>query len=108
MTQKKKDNKEGAGVGLKDREKNKIQRPRKFKVVFMNDDYTPMDFVAALLVEVFHKSVEDAKVITMSVHKQGKGIAGVYSREIAETKAIKSVQIARNSGHPLLIQAEPE
>jgi len=108
MTQKKKDNKEGAGVGLKDREKNKIQKPRKFKVVFMNDNYTPMDFVAALLMEVFHKSAGAAAAITMSVHEQGKGIAGVYSREIAETKAIKSVQIARNSGHPLLIQAEPE
>ena len=108
MTQKKKDTKKDAGVGLKDREKNKIQRPRKFKVVLMNDNYTPMDFVAALLMEVFHKSVEDAKIITANVHEQGKGIAGVYSREIAETKAIKSVKIARNHGHPLLIQAEPE
>ena len=108
MTKKERDNKKDSGVGLKDREKNKIQRPRKFKVIFMNDDYTPMDFVAALLMEVFHKSVDDAKVITMNVHKQGKGIAGVYSREIAETKAIKSMQIAHKNGHPLLIQAEPE
>ena len=108
MTNKQRDTKKDDDVGLKDREKHKIRRPRQFKVVFMNDDYTPMDFVAALLMEVFHKSMDDAKIITANVHEQGKGIAGVYSREIAETKAIKSVQIARKNGHPLLIQAEPE
>ena len=74
----------------------------------MNDDYTPMDFVATLLMEVFHKSPEEAKVITMQVHEQGKGIAGVYTREIAETKAIKSVITARKYQHPLMVQAEPE
>ena len=108
MTKKERDSKKDSGVGLKDREKHKIQRPRKFKVVFMNDNYTPMDFVSTLLMEVFHKSAEDAKIITANVHEQGKGIAGVYSREIAETKAVKSAQIARSHGHPLLIQAEPE
>ena len=74
----------------------------------MNDDYTPMAFVDALLAEVFHKSTEDAKLITANVHQQGKGIAGVYTREIAETKTVQSIQLARKQGHPLLIQAEPE
>ena len=108
MTEKKRDDKEGAGVGLKDREKFKLQKPRKFKVVFMNDNYTPVDFVAELLREVFQKSPDDAMAITMAVHKQGKGVAGVYTREIAETKAQKSVAISRKSGYPLLIETEPE
>ena len=96
------------GVDLKDKEDIKIQKPRKYKVVFHNDDYTPMDFVVVLLAQVFRKPVEEAFGIMMSVHEKGKGIAGVYSREIAETKSIKANDISKASGYPLLTTIEPE
>ena len=78
------------------------------KVVFHNDDYTPMDFVCQLLIQTFHKNEPAAKAITLHVHEKGKGIAGVYSREIAETKARDSLIIAKSHGHPLLVDFEPE
>ena len=109
MTQKKKDNKEGAGVGLKDREKFKLQKPSKYKVVMHNDDYTPMNFVSAVLTQIFHKPKPQADAITLQVHTEGKGIAGAgYTREIADTKVSQSVAAARKEGYPFLLEAEPE
>ena len=106
MTDKKlsKDN----NVNLKDREKKKVQKPKKYKVVFHNDDYTPMDFVVILLVQIFRKSMEDSFNIMMAVHEKGKGIAGVYSKEIAETKSTKANEVSKASGFPLLTTIEPE
>ena len=96
------------GTDLLDKEDIKIQKPKKYKVVFHNDDYTPMDFVLALLMQVFRKSFDESFNIMMTVHEKGKGIAGVYSKEIAETKSIKSNDISRSSGHPLLVTIEQE
>ena len=112
MAQKKKDKKSGSGSGvdLKDRSKAKhrIAKPRKFKCVMHNDDYTPMDVVVYLLVDVFLKSIDDATILMLAVHEKGRGIAGVYSKEIAETKCQKAIDIARGMGYPFKITAEPE
>jgi len=105
----KKENKEGAGVGLKDREKFKLQKPPKYKVVMLNDNYTPMDFVSAILMQVFHKSQGAAAAITFQVHTEGKGIAGAgYTKEIADTKVAKTLNAAKEHKYPFLVEAEPE
>lgn len=82
--------------------------PRRYKVVFHNDDYTTMQFVIDVLISFFHKSQAEATHIMLTVHKTGKGIAGVYTREIAETKVSEVMDHARKAGMPLLLTAEPE
>ena len=106
MTKKKRENKEGSGVGIADRKK--VEPPKKYNVILLNDDYTPMNFVSDLLQQIFHKPAFEAEQITLMVHKTGKGIAGTYSREIAETKAHETILVARNSGHPLTAEIQPE
>ena len=112
MAQKKKTRKDsGSGVDLLDKEKskNKAQPPKKYKVIYHNDDYTPMELVVISLVVIFHRSNEDAFRIMMHVHEKGKGIAqGGLSREIAETKCNRVVQWFREQGYPLLATFEPE
>ena len=68
------------------KDRNKIDRPKKYKVVFYNDDYTPMQLVTLILMEVFKKGEQEAKSIMLRVHRGGKAIAGVYSKEVAQTK----------------------
>ena len=109
MTERKRDDKQGAGVGLKDREKLRLQKPPKYKVVMHNDDYTPMAFVTVILMQIFHKNKADALNLTEQVHKQGKGIAGAgYTREIAATKCAHTMDAAKELGHPFLVEMEPE
>lgn len=86
---------------LKDKEKLKYKEPNMWKVVFMNDDFTPMDFVVAMLQKYHNKDVESAKKIMMDVHEKGKGIAGTYTHEIAETKMFMVNSRAQISGFPL-------
>ena len=74
--------------------------------MFINDDFTPMDFVVQLLVEVFNKTLEEAKDVTLQIHEKGKGIAGSYNYELAEQKKAEAVAISRNNGHPLTILVE--
>ena len=100
MTKKQKD------TLVKDRQR--IDRPRKYKVVFYNDDFTPMNLVTSILIEVFNKGLPEAQSITMRVHKQGRGIAGVYSKEIAETKVSTTTMYARTAGFPLHAEAQEE
>ena len=90
------------------KDKKKFKKPSKYNVIFNNDDYTPMVFVELILQQIFHKNSEDAKAITLSVHKTGKGIAGTYSREIADTKSNLSNETARTNGFPLLVTIEKE
>ena len=110
MAQKKKIKKgKGTGVDLLDREKenDKIQKPSKYQVIFHNDDYTPFQFVAIVLMTFFRKDVDSAWAIANTIHKSGKGVAGgPYSKEIAETKAYNVVDYARKAGYPLLAEAE--
>ena len=75
-------------------------------MVILNDDVTPIDFVIAMLMEIFNHSSENAYNITMSVHETGSGIAGVFDFEIAEIKAIESTKMARENGFPLQIKIE--
>ena len=97
-----------ADVKIDEKIKQKIKEPKRWKVVFLNDDYTPIEFVIGVLTEVFKHSQETAKGITMQIHNEGSGIAGVYTFEIAEAKAVESTTVARSSGFPLQIKMEEE
>ncbi|MCL9683500.1 ATP-dependent Clp protease adapter ClpS [Legionella maioricensis] len=85
-----------------------IKVPRKYKVVLLNDDYTPMDFVVEVLKHFFHLSEEIAVQVMLQVHLQGKGVCGVFTRDIAETKIALVNEYARMNQHPLLSSMEPE
>jgi ATP-dependent Clp protease adaptor protein ClpS len=86
---------------VKERAKTKKQEPDLFKVVLLNDDYTTMDFVVHVLESVFQKSPAEAFRIMMTVHVQGRGIAGTYPWEVAETKVETVTNMAREAGFPL-------
>jgi ATP-dependent Clp protease adaptor protein ClpS len=90
------------------REKPKSHVPRRYKVMFHNDDYTTMEFVVDALMRFFHKSQAEATHIMLTVHKKGNGVAGIYTRDVAETKVEEVMKHARESGMPLLVTAEPE
>jgi ATP-dependent Clp protease adaptor protein ClpS len=87
---------------------DRTEKPRMYKVLFHNDDYTTMEFVLEVLMSVFRRSRVEATRIMLTVHQGGKGIAGVYTREIAETKATTAMDRARAAGFPLLVTTEPE
>jgi ATP-dependent Clp protease adaptor protein ClpS len=95
-------------VKLDEKIKQKISEPRKWKVIFLNDDHTPMEFVATVLHEIFKHSMESAKELTMQIHETGSAVAGVYSFEIAEVKAVESTQLARANAFPLQIKLEED
>lgn len=95
-------------IQLDEKTKVRVSEPHKWKVIFLNDDHTPMDFVTSILVEIFKHTVDSAKHIMMQVHETGSGIAGVYNFEIAEAKAIESTNSARSAGWPLQIKMEEE
>lgn len=87
---------------------NKVQLPKKYKVLLHNDDYTTMEFVIFILQGVFHKTLPEAEKIMLEVHHKGIGICGVYTFEIAESKAKKVERLARDHSHPLLCTIESE
>ena len=95
-------------VKLDERIKVRVSEPKRWKVILLNDDTTPIEFVISLLVEVFKHTADSAKDITMQIHETGSGIAGVYSFEIAEAKAVEATQISRTNGYPLQIKLEEE
>ncbi len=78
-----------------------IKEPPMYKVLLHNDDYTTMEFVVHVLMYVFHKSMEHATEIMMRVHKQGIGLCGIFTYEVAETKVETVTRLARDNGHPL-------
>jgi ATP-dependent Clp protease adaptor protein ClpS len=86
----------------------KVARPRRFIVVFHNDDYTTMEFVIHVLVSIFHKDFMAAQAIMLEVHQKGWAAAGTYSRDVARSKVRKAEAFARSKGHPLKVTAEPE
>ena len=92
---------EGTGSAVKEREETKQQEPTQYRVVLLNDDYTTMAFVIEILESVFQKSPVEAYKIMMHVHLNGRGIAGVYPWEVAETKAEAVQTLARGAGFPL-------
>ena len=85
-----------------------LARPKKYKVFLLNDDYTTMDFVVDILIKIFHKSYEEAERIMLEIHKKDRGLCGVYTYEIAETKIAQVHKRARENGFPLKAYMEEE
>jgi len=92
----------------KTRVTRKLKEPSKYKVVVMNDNYTPVEFVIALLVKVFSIPTDAAVQLTLEVHNQGSAVAGIYSYEIAEQKVSEATELSRLNGHPLVLKAVQE
>ena len=87
--------------------KEKLQAPRKYKVLMHNDDYTTMEFVVLVLQKYFNKTSTEAQAIMLEVHTRGFGICGIYTYEVAESKVAKVTKYARENGHPLKCSTEP-
>ena len=88
--------------------KPELKPPAMYKVIMMNDDYTPMDFVVEVLEQFFAKTREQATQIMLTVHTKGQAVCGIFSRDVAETKAMQVNQYARESHHPLLCEIEKD
>ena len=91
---------------LLDRAKSKVEPPKRYQVVLLNDDYTPMDFVVEVLQRFFGLDEVKAAAIMLAVHHDGKGVCGVFSREIAEMKVQQVNGFSRANNHPLMCQSE--
>lgn len=88
------------------KDKTLLKEPGRYKVVMYNDDFTPMDFVIEILMDIFHKNQEEAMAIMMRIHKGTKEIIGEYVYDIARTKTEKAVKRAREEGYPFLVKVE--
>jgi ATP-dependent Clp protease adaptor protein ClpS len=86
--------------------KIKLKEPSRWKVIMLNDDYTPMDFVTSLLTTVFKHDEGTANSLMIEIHTQGSAVVGLYNFEIAEAKSVESTTLARNQGFPLQIRIE--
>jgi len=93
---------------FKEEIKTKLKKPKMYKVIIHNDDYSTMEFVVEVLVKVFHKKVPEATKIMLDVHNKGKGIVGIYTADIAATKIYQVKQMAEESGFPLKLTMEEE
>ncbi|NOY16609.1 MAG: ATP-dependent Clp protease adapter ClpS [Gammaproteobacteria bacterium] len=101
------DNKPGDGLALQEA-KPALKRPNMYRVLLINDDYTPMDFVIMLLQSVFRKDHNTATQIMMHVHTKGVGVCGVFTREVAETKVRQVMDLSQQGQHPLQCEMEPD
>ncbi|MEM6626470.1 MAG: ATP-dependent Clp protease adapter ClpS [Pseudomonadota bacterium] len=95
-------------TGVATRTKPKTKKPSMYRVLILNDDYTPMEFVVLVLEHFFNKSREEATQIMLHVHNHGVGVCGVYTYEVAETKVAQVLDLARRSEHPLQCTMERE
>jgi ATP-dependent Clp protease adaptor protein ClpS len=95
-------------VKIDEKVKIDITEPKRYKVIFLNDDKTPIEFVIELLMSVFRHTEETAKDITLKVHNDGSAVVGVYTFEIAEQKGVEATHVARQAGFPLQIKIDPE
>lgn len=102
------DNQSNNNTNLLTKEKVILQKPNLYKVILLNDDYTPMEYVVALLKSVFKKTQNQAVNIMLTVHKKGSGVCGVYTLEIAETKLKNVMDMAKSDQHPLQCILEKE
>jgi ATP-dependent Clp protease adaptor protein ClpS len=99
---------EGPGTGVIVKAKPKTKKPSMYKVLMLNDDYTPMEFVVHILERFFNKNRQEATRIMLHVHKRGVGICGVYTYEVAETKVTQVIDFARQHQHPLQCTLEKD
>lgn len=90
------------------RSRIRTEEPKSYNVILHNDDFTTMDFVVMLLETVFFKNAEDAEALMLAIHYKGKGVAGTYSYDIAQSKANRATRMAREANFPLLITVEPK
>jgi ATP-dependent Clp protease adaptor protein ClpS len=93
-------------IVTKQKDEVKIKKPKNYKVVMYNDDYTTMEFVINILVNVFNKNIVEAEKIMIDVHKKGKGVAGIYSYDIAITKVSTAMSMAKEEGFPFKLTVE--
>jgi ATP-dependent Clp protease adaptor protein ClpS len=100
------DRDEGGSVVL-ERRTEKVKPPQMYQVVMLNDDYTPMEFVVVVIQEFFGKDLEAATQIMLKIHLDGKGVCGVYSKDVAATKVDQVLDAAHKAGHPLKCISEP-
>jgi ATP-dependent Clp protease adaptor protein ClpS len=98
----------GPGVGVVAKTRPKTKKPSLYKVLLLNDDYTPMDFVVHILERIFGKNHDEAYQIMLHVHRHGVGICGVFTFEVAETKVSQVIEFARRHEHPLQCTMEKE
>ncbi len=98
----------GIGTGIVTKPRAKTKKPSLYKVLILNDDYTPMEFVVHVLERFFAKPREEAVQIMLHVHRHGVGICGVYTFEVAETKVAQVIELARRHQHPLQCTMEKE
>ncbi len=96
------------GTGLATETRVKTKKPSMYRVLLLNDDYTPMEFVVFILEQFFHKSREQATRIMLHVHQKGVGVCGIYTFEVAETKVAQVMDLARRNEHPLQCTMEKE
>lgn len=95
------------GSVVLERRPKKVEPPQMYQVVMLNDDYTPMEFVVVVIQEFFNKDRETATQIMLKIHLDGKGVCGVYSKDVAATKVEQVSDAARKAGHPLQCLSEP-
>ena len=88
--------------------RTKTKRPRLHKVILLNDDYTPREFVVAVLKAVFRMSADQAYWVMMTAHRRGVCVVAVYTKDIAESKATEATEAGRSAGYPLMFTTEPE
>ena len=93
---------------IKERQRTNLKEPRRYKVIIYNDDFTTMEFVVLVLKQVFFKSEEDANALMLKVHHSDKAVVGIYTYDIAVSKARKATAMAREQGFPLRLTVEPE
>jgi ATP-dependent Clp protease adaptor protein ClpS len=86
----------------------KTERPRLYKVILLNDDFTPREFVVAVLKAVFRMTAEQAYRVMMTAHRRGVCVVAVFEKDVAETKATEATELGRRAGHPLAFTTEPE
>ncbi|WP_325346504.1 ATP-dependent Clp protease adapter ClpS [Xylophilus sp.] len=98
---------DGGDAVVLERRTQRIRPPQMYQVVLLNDDYTPMEFVVVVIQEFFNKDRETATQIMLKIHLDGKGICGVYTRDVAATKVDQVIEAAHKAGHPLQCVSEP-
>ncbi len=97
----------GGDAVVLERRPQKTEPPQMYQVVLLNDDYTPMEFVVVVIQEFFNKDRETATQIMLKIHLDGKGVCGVFSKDVASTKVDQVTEAARKNGHPLQCVCEP-